>query len=213
MKTILVLSPHPDFAEAVRTSLSPENYRVVHRHNVEEGEPLLVHGLVGACILDADLMGVECVWIIERLRRRDSKTPIIAYTELSQSDWEEEAFLRGVTHILTKPVRHRLLNSILDRLWSQSAAQRPAPTISPGNTTVFARAAIDPNAAGRSVNALQTLDVLRDFSSILTHSLDAEAMLKQFLQFLRDILSVNRVAIFLNRPCSPLTEVMSPEDT
>ena len=212
MKTILVLSPHPDFAEAVRTSLSPENYRVVHRHNVEEGEPLLVHGLVGACILDADLMGVECVWIIERLRRRDSKTPIIAYTELSQSDWEEEAFLRGVTHILTKPVRHRLLNSILDRLWSQSAAQRPAPTISTGNTTVFARAAIDPNAAGRSVNALQTLDVLRDFSSILTHSLDAEAMLKQFLQFLRDILSVNRVAIFLNRPCSPLTEVMSPED-
>jgi signal transduction histidine kinase len=46
----------------------------------------------------------------------------------------------------------------------------------------------------------QTLDVLRDFSSILTHSLDAEAMLKQFLQFLREILSVNRAAIFLNRP-------------
>src|SRR5208283_3874422 len=38
-------------------------------------------------------------------------------------------------------------------------------------------------------------------------------MLKQFLQFLREILSVNRAAIFLNRPCSPLTEVMSPEDT
>jgi nitrogen-specific signal transduction histidine kinase len=38
-------------------------------------------------------------------------------------------------------------------------------------------------------------------------------MLKQFLQFLRDILSVNRAAIFLNRPCSPLTEVMSPEDS
>ena len=42
--------------------------------------------------------------------------------------------------------------------------------------------------------------MLRDFSSILTHSLDAEAMLKQFLLFLREILSVNRAAIFLNRP-------------
>ena len=72
---------------------------------------------------------------------------------------------------------------------------------------------MDPAAASRFVNAAQTLDVLRDFSSILTHSLDAEAMLKQFLQFLREILSVNRAAIFLNRPCSPLTEVMSPEDT
>jgi hypothetical protein len=51
------------------------------------------------------------------------------------------------------------------------------------------------------------------FHSILTHSLDAEAMLKQFLQFLREILSVNRAAIFLNRPCSPLTEVISPEDS
>jgi signal transduction histidine kinase/DNA-binding response OmpR family regulator len=213
MKTILVLSAHPDFAEAIRTGLSPEHYRVVHRHNVEEGEPLLVHGLVGACILDADLMGVECVWVIERLRRRDNKTPIIAYTGLPQSDWEEEAFLRGVTQILTKPVRPLLLNAILERLWKQSAGQRPAPMVAAGNTAIFSRAAVDPNAAARFVNASQTLDVLRDFSSILTHSLNAEAMLKQFLQFLREILSVNRVAIFLNRPCSPLTEVMSPEDT
>ena len=213
MKTILVLSPHPDFAEAIRTSLNAELYRVVHRHNVEEGEPLLVHGLVSACLLDADLMGVECVWVIERLRRRDTKTPIIAYTELSQSDWEEEAFLRGVTQILTKPVRPRLLNSILDRLWNQPAVQRPAPAVPAGNTAIFNRTTVDPNAAGRFVNAAQTLDVLRDFSSILTHSLDAEAMLKQFLQFLREILSVNRAAIFLNRPCSPLTEVLSPEDT
>src|ERR1017187_7953468 len=77
MKTILVLSSHPDFAEAIRTSLSAEQYRVVHRRNVDEGEPLLVHGLIGACILDADLMGVECVWTVERLRRRDARTPII----------------------------------------------------------------------------------------------------------------------------------------
>ena len=118
----MVLSSHPDFAEAIRSGLNAEQYRVVHRQNVEEGEPLLVHGLMRACMLDADLMGVECVWIIERLRRRDAKTPIIAYTELPQSDWEEEAFLRGVTHILTKPVRPRLFNSILDRLWAPPAA-------------------------------------------------------------------------------------------
>ena len=72
--------------------------------------------------------------------------------------------------------------------------------------------AVDPNAAGKFLSNSQTLDVLRDFSAILTHSLDAEAMLKQFLHFLREILSVNRAAIFLNRPCSPLAEVMSPED-
>ena len=213
MKTILVLSPHPDFAEAVRASLSPEQYRVVHRLNVEDGEPLLVHGLSYACILDADLMGVESIWVIERLRRRDAKTPIIAYTEAAKSDWEEEALLRGVTQILTKPIRHRLLNSVLDRLDNQTSPPRATTAVPAASRAAVPRTTIDPGEASRAANATQTLDVLRDFSSILTHSLDAEAMLKQFLQFLRDILSVNRAAIFLNRPCSPLTEVISPEDS
>jgi nitrogen-specific signal transduction histidine kinase len=211
MKTILVLSPHPDFAESIRLGLNAEEYRVVHRLNVDEGEPLLVHGLASACILDVDLLGVESVWIIERLRRRDSKTPIIAYTESVQSDWEEEAFLRGVTHVLTKPIRHRLLNSVLERLINPPAIPRPLPPLPPVETSLFRSNNSAP--IGQPVNAGQTLDVLRDFSSILTHSLDAEAMLKQFLQFLREILSVNRAAIFLNRPCSPLIEINSPGDS
>ena len=213
MKTILVLSLHPDFPEAVRTALNPDDYRIVHRLNVEEAEPLVVHGLASAVILDTELMGVAGVLSIERLRRQNKKIPILAFTELAQADWEEEAFLHGVTHVLTKPVRQRLLNSVLERLWNAPAALRPATNVPTGNTAIFARTATDPQASGRFVNAAQTLDVLRDFSPILTHSLNAEAMLKQFLQFLRDILSVNRAAIFLNRPCSPLTEVMSPEDS
>jgi nitrogen-specific signal transduction histidine kinase len=211
MKTILVLSPHPDFAEAIRAGLNAEQYRVIHQLNVEESEPLLVHGLVNACILDNDLLGVESVWIIERLRRRDSKVPIIAYTESVQSDWEEEAFLRGVTHVLAKPVRHRLLNSIVERLAVASlpVPARPVPPL-PVPQPSFRN---EVEAVTRFANAGQALDVLRDFSSILTHSLDAEAMLKQFLVFLREILSVNRAAIFLNRPCSIVPGIMSPEDS
>jgi len=209
MKTILVLSTHPDFAETIRESLNPEQYRVVHRLGVEEAEPLLTHSLASVCILDVDLAGVEGVWVIERLRRRAAKLPLIAYTACNQSEWEEEAFLHGVTHVLTKPVRGRLLNSLLERLWSAPATkltQAPAPVQPP----LFR---MPENVGNRFVNAGQTLDVLRDFSSILTHSLDAEAMLKQFLMFLREILSVNRAAIFLNRPVTPLTEVLSPDDS
>ena len=214
MKTILVLSPHPDFAETIRASLNPEQYRVVHRLSVDEAEPLLVHGLADACILDVDLMGVEGVWVIERLRRRDAKSPIIAYTANTQSEWEEEAFLRGVTHVLAKPVRSRLLNSLLERLWNAPASQRPAQTLPPpapmpSRSPSFQTPEPSPN---RVISASQTLDVLSDFSSILTHSLDAEAMLKQFLLFLREILSINRAAIFLHRP-SPLTETSLPEDS
>ena len=207
MKTILVLSPHPSFAGTIGNGLNAEEYRIVHRLNIDEGEPLLVHGLISACILDVDLLGVESVWVIERLRRRDTKTPIIAYTESVQSDWEEEAFLRGVTHVLTKPVRHRLLNSVLERLLNPPATPRPVKPLAPVETSLFR--SNGPAPVGHPVIPGQTLDVLRDFSSILTHSLDAEAMLKQFLQFLREILSVNRAAIFLNRPCGPQAEAVS----
>jgi nitrogen-specific signal transduction histidine kinase/CheY-like chemotaxis protein len=212
MKTILVLSSHPDFAESVRSSLVAEQYRVVHRASIEEAEPLLVHGLVHACILDADLMGVEAIWCVEKVRRHNPKIPLIAFTSSSQAGWEEEAFLRGINQILTKPVSPRLLVSILERLWAVPATPRAVQNVPPsGNTTTFTRTNADA-AGARFTNAAQTLDVLRGFSAILTHSLDAGAMLKQFLHFLRETMSVNRAAIFLNRPCSPVNELVAPPD-
>jgi signal transduction histidine kinase/CheY-like chemotaxis protein len=199
MRTILALSNHPGFAEAIGAGLPHGQYRVVHRLTVDEAEPLLVHGLVAACILDADLLDVEIVWAVDRLRRFDDRSPIIVYTSASESAWEEEAFLHGVVHVLLKPVRGRLLNTVLERL-ENTPAQRVA-VAAPAPQTAFSRPAEAPQ--NQPVNAAQTLGVLRDFSSILTYSLNAGAMLNQFLSFLREMLSVNRAAIFLNRPCSP----------
>ena len=45
MKTLLVLAQHPDVAEAVRAAGGPDQYRVLHRMNLEEAEPLLVRAL------------------------------------------------------------------------------------------------------------------------------------------------------------------------
>src|SRR5215469_6694251 len=210
MKTILVLSPHPDFVETIRAALNADQYRVVHRMDVNEAEPLLVHGIASVCILDMDLMGMQGVWVIERLRRKDSKCPIIAYTASSASEWEEEAFLLGVTQILTTPVRPKLLNSLLERIWPVRHRETAVQLSFTPQPPPFRQIESQPS---RYVNAAQTLDVLRDFSSILTHSLNAEAMLKQFLSFLREILSVNRAAIFLNRPVAPmLAEAMTSDN-
>jgi len=109
MKTILVLAPHPELAEAMRAGLSPEQFRVVHRVSDEEAEPMLVHGLAQVCVLDLELSGVQGVWLIEKLRRRAPRCPIIVYAGERQADWEEEAYLNGVRHVLNKPFRARLL--------------------------------------------------------------------------------------------------------
>lgn len=209
MRTLLVLAPHPELAETIRAGSNPEQYRVVHRANLEEAEPLLAHGLVSACIVDVELTSAQGIWILEKLQRRASKCPVIVYTGDKQADWEEQAYLHGVSHVLTKPIRVRTLTSLLERIFVTT----PAPAMksaAPGPAEILPSSFSHQSGL---VGASQTLAVLRDFSSILTHSLNAEAMLKQFLLLLREILSINRAAIFLRQPYTNFDGVAVPEDS
>jgi len=196
MKTLLVLAEHPDFAEVIRAGLNPEHYRVIARTDLTEAEPLLEHGLAEACIVDVELTGVQGIWFLEKLHRKAPRCPVILYAGAKQPEWEEEAYLQGVTHVLTKPVRGRILTALLDRLWLTPAAIRPTQPAFPSLPPETVKSA----EMGTASAATQTLGVLRDFSGILTHSLNAEGMLKQFLLLLREILSINRAAIFLRQP-------------
>ncbi len=188
MKTILVLSQHPALPEGIRAVLNPEQYRVISRLDVEEAEPLLDEGLVNTCILDVEFTNVQAIWAIEKLRRRLPRCPLLLYTGTKPWEWEEEAYLKGVSHILTKPARGRTLNALLERLGV------PAPT--PLHPQPPRRPEVAPVSAAPPA-PFRALEALRDFSAVLTHSLHADAMLKQFLLLLREIIGVNRAAIFL----------------
>ena len=199
MKTLLVLAPHPELADAIRGGLSPEQYRIIHRVSPEEAEPLLVHGLADVCVLDLELSGVQGIWAIEKLQRKAPRCPLIVYSGVRQAEWEEEAYLKGVKHVLSKPFRVRLLTTVLEGLFAQQA-----PSSAPQRhlDTSFHSAAPVPRESaslggGKASGAFQNLEVLRDFSAILTHSLDSDALLKQFLLMIREITGVNRSAIFL----------------
>lgn len=191
MKTLLVLSPHPETAEAIRTALNPELYRVIHRLGQTEADPMLGHNLAHAVIVDIEFDGLQGMWMVERIRRRDSRCPIIVYTAAKQSEWEEEAYLRGVSHVLSKPIRGRALAAVLERICASPAA--PAVPMLPRPEV----ASIPTSGLAGISAAVQPLTVLRNFSSILTHSLNADGMLRQFLLQLRDIISLNRAAVFL----------------
>jgi nitrogen-specific signal transduction histidine kinase/DNA-binding NarL/FixJ family response regulator len=192
MKTLLVLAQHPELAETLRQLLNPEQYRIIHRSDFNEAEPLLAHGLADACIVDVESSQAPGLWFLEKLRRRAPRRPVIVYAGAKGWEWEEEAYLQGVAHVLSKPVRGRMLTALLDRLW-------PAQISAPASPAVVAQAParVVESPPLVSPGTTHTLRVLRDFSGILTHSLDAEATLKQFLLLLREILSINRAAIFL----------------
>ena len=194
MKTILVLAQHPDLAEAVRAAVNPEKYRVVHRLGVEEAEPLLSRNMLEACLLDVELAKVQGMWAVEKLRRKMPQVPLLVYGGSQTWEWEEEAYLQGVAFVLTKPVRPRMLNALLERVTAapvRSSEVRPVPVRAAEPATGFFKAQHSPT---------QALEVLRDFSAVLTHSLCAEALLKQFLMLLREILGVNRATVFLRQP-------------
>jgi signal transduction histidine kinase len=194
VKTLLAIAPQPALAAAVRNALDPQRYRVIEHTSLRDEELRLTAGAVDLCFFDVDLTTVEPIRHVERLRRILPQCPIILYASDSQRSWEEDAYLLGVNHILTKPVRGRLLNSLLDRLFTTIA-----PAESP--ETRFA-AAPWPRGELRSPaehvpKPARALESLRNYSSILSHTLHAESMSREYLLLLREIIGVNRAAIFL----------------
>ena len=81
MKTLLLLAQHPDLAESLRCGLNPEQFRVLQRMKLEEAEPLLAHGLVDACLLDMELLTVQSIWMVEKLRRLAPRCPLVVLTD------------------------------------------------------------------------------------------------------------------------------------
>src|SRR5436190_17755550 len=137
MKTILVLAQHPELGESIRAALNPEHHRIVHRLSVEEADPLLSHGLLDICVIDADLTNVQALWMIEKIRRRLPRCPLLVFSSAKPWEWEEEAYLQGVKHVLGKPVRPRMFNALLENLWA--AAQPVAPSNYPPSNYTPAR--------------------------------------------------------------------------
>jgi DNA-binding response OmpR family regulator len=212
MKTLLVLAPHPEFAEAIRAALPEDHYRVLHCLGLEEAEPLLGAGRLDACLMDVELAQVQAIWAIEKLRRRIPKCPLLVFTGAEAWEWEEEAYLQGAAHVLRKPARARMLTAVLERLWTPSQIQAAPPHFAEIRT-VRPRETGAPPSAGEPFRPHHPLEVLRDFSAVLTHSLHADALLRQFLLHLRGILAVNRAAVFLRQPVGSSGAVISGEET
>src|SRR5204862_4540821 len=113
---------------AIRAVLDANRYRVIAQPDVAEAERLLALNSIDFCVLDAELNNVGPIRLIERLKNRLPQCPIILFASEKQWEWEEDAYLLGVSFILTKPVRGRLFNSLLDRLQSPPKPQTERPT-------------------------------------------------------------------------------------
>ncbi len=205
MRTLLVVTHQAPMAAAIEAVLEPGKFQVIKKEEVADAEFLLSRGAIDAAILDVELTDSRALRAIEDLRTFAPSCPILLYASpAKQWEWEEDAYLHGVEQVLTKPVRGRLLNVLLQRLFPTEDAKAALPQIETMPMMERARPSQEP---------VRALEALRRFSGVLAHSLDPTALLKQFLLLLREVIGVNRAIIFLRKPSGLLTEgPLSAED-
>jgi signal transduction histidine kinase/DNA-binding NarL/FixJ family response regulator len=196
MKRLLVITNQPTAAEAIRVCLDAKSYAVIAEENVSNATAILSSGLADAVLLDAELTDVHAIRAIDEINTVAPNCPLLVLASQKQWEWEEDAFVRGVAQVLAKPVRARMLNAVLNRLLAPTAVV-PEKTRSEESASRIMRV----EGAARS-GPFQSLSALRSFSGVLTHSLQTEALLKEFLLRLREAIGVNRAAIFLRKPAA-----------
>ncbi|MEA3188853.1 MAG: hypothetical protein QOD99_2683, partial [Chthoniobacter sp.] len=126
MRTLLILTKHAAFASAVQASLADPNYQLIAKEDVWEAESLVARGAIDAVVLDVELTDVLAIRAIEQVRAAAPGAPMVVYTTEKQWEWEEDAYLLGVEHVLTKPVRGKLLTMLLDRSFAAREQQAGA---------------------------------------------------------------------------------------
>lgn len=201
MTRLLIISQSDGMLETIRVLLAaPDKYECHGKSDLNSALHLLEKPIFGCCLLDTELVNVRGIREIEKIRAVNSRIPLIVISGDTSKEWEEEAILKGADAILSKPVRGPLLNHFLHKLLFRagSTATGPAPRV------------LAPDAPAISSyeshgTPLPALEILRDFSRIFSFSLNLKSFTYQFALKLREIISVNRIAIFLEQPkASPL---------
>lgn len=195
MKTILVLAQNPELPGTIRTALELQSHRIIHRPDVEEAEPLLKQGSLDACLVDADQPQVQALWIVERCRELCPSLPVLVFSVVRSPEWEEQMYLRGVAQVLSKPVRPRLLQSLIERLPGRSM---PLPR-QPALRAVRVPDVMTPAPAADTTGQLNKLE---EALNLALHAFSPADLLRQLLERLRKVLHVRKAAAFLRNPAS-----------
>jgi len=196
MRTLLILSKLRAFPASVEAAVDSLNYQVIVKETLRTAEPLLARGAIDGVILDLELKDVNAIRMIVEVRQAAPEAPLIVVSAGKHWEWEEDAYLLGVSHVISKPIRGKLLNTLLDRVF-QSPPAHPRPEVMTGSPSASGNRA--PAGAAAHFNALEAL---RKFSGVLTHSLEPHALLREFLLVLREVIGVNRAVVFLRNPAS-----------
>ncbi len=192
---LLIAEESQASACAAPLAASPD-HKLVRKDDLATAGPLLATGIFDLVAV-IDTAGEPPASRIPALRAAAGPVPLVFITTDASSVAEDSAYAAGADLVLRAPVTLSAFNTATRRLVAagSSPVAAPARTATTNTATPFQSS---------------SLEVLRDFSRVLGYSLDYKLFTQHFVLKLREILSVNRIAIFLESP--PAATPSQPPD-
>lgn len=109
MKSIVLIDDDPAWTQAATTLLHDDGFEVRTAANGEEALEVLAETSPQLVILDLGVPFVGGLDVLQELRRREPRVPVIVVTANEASSAMADAMARGATGFLHKPVAPGLL--------------------------------------------------------------------------------------------------------
>lgn len=182
----LLLIAEESLACACASSLSASlDHKIVRKDDLAAASPLLATGVFDVVVVI--LSATENVGRLTAVRAVAGPVPLVVLTTDHSAAAEQASYVGGADLVLRAPVALEAFTRATRRLLphgTSAAATTPRAIVANAVTPLHSSA----------------LEVLRDFSRVLGYSLDYKLFTQHFVLKLREILSVNRIAIFLESP-------------
>lgn len=188
MTRILLITDDSPARPLIAALSSAADFQVTQRARLADARVVLTAGIFEACLFIPAKLSAECLAEIVSARALGTHLPLIVVLPVgTATDQQQRVLAAGADITLFHPISLDALTGVLQRLGTRSIKMETAPAPSAPAT------APNPKAAAMS----SALEVLRDFSQVLGYSLDYRQLTQHFIQKLREVIGLSRIAIFL----------------
>ncbi|MFA6285967.1 MAG: ATP-binding protein [Opitutaceae bacterium] len=185
---LLLIAEESQARSHAASLLASPDHKTVLKNDLDSSRALLESGVFDlVLILDSALPQLPSV------KAATGTVPVVVISSNTAADMEQQAYATGADLVLRAPLV----------LASFTKATRALLSATPNRISALPSRSAQPQATSASP-ATTDLEVLRNFSRVLGYSLDHKLFAQHFVLKLREILSVNRIALFLEpAPSAP----------
>jgi DNA-binding NtrC family response regulator len=125
--SLLVVDDEPSVRKLLDSVLRRAGFEVHLAARAEEALELFQRTCPDAVLTDVVMPGMDGVQLLEALRRRDARVPVVLMTGFGAIDAAVDAMRRGASDYITKPFRRQQVVDAIERALAQAPAGKAAP--------------------------------------------------------------------------------------